>query len=90
MKLVLRLSLSWLGSVRLDVPLQRGSSGPGGGEAYSVKCGVAVLDACYEEAAKVCPSGYDIADKQTLRGPNVLLVECKAQNENDSVFTGAH
>ncbi len=53
--------------------------GPGGGEAYSVKCGAAVLDACYEEAAKVCPSGYDIADKQTLRGPNVLLVECKAQ-----------
>ena len=44
-----------------------------------VKCGAAVLDACYEEAAKVCPSGYDIADKQTLRGPNVLLVECKAQ-----------
>lgn len=53
--------------------------GPGGGAAYSVKCGAAVLDACYEEAAKVCPSGYDIADKQTLRGPNVLLVECKAQ-----------
>ena len=66
--------------------------GPNGGQAYFIKCGSAVIDACYEEAAKVCPHGYVFADKQTnpngvivpvgtglmaVRGPNTMLVECK-------------
>lgn len=66
--------------------------GPNGGQAYFIKCGSAVIDACYEEAAKVCPKGYTFADKQTgpngmimpvgtsfmaVRGPNTMLVECK-------------
>lgn len=66
--------------------------GPNGGTAYFIKCGSAVVDACYEEAAKVCPNGYTFVDQQTnpnamavatgnnvilARGPNSMLVECK-------------
>lgn len=67
--------------------------GPNGGTAYFIKCGSAVIDACYEEAAKVCPKGYTFVDKQgnpnaivlsngaggfnVVRGPNTMLVECK-------------
>ena len=66
--------------------------GPSGGQAFFIKCGSAVLEACYEEAAKVCPKGYSIVDRQAnpnaavlpsgsslmvVRGPNNLLVECK-------------
>ena len=67
--------------------------GPSGGVAYFVKCGSAVIDACYEEAAKVCPRGYAVVDRQAnpngfaaplagggfmmARGPNTMLVECK-------------
>lgn len=66
--------------------------GPNGSQAYYIKCGSAALDACYEEAAKVCPKGYVFADKQAgpngmimpvgtgymaVRGPNTMLVECK-------------
>jgi hypothetical protein len=66
--------------------------GPNGGTAYLIKCGSAVIDACYEEAAKVCPKGYAFADRQTnpngviipagnsllmARGPNSMLIECK-------------
>lgn len=67
--------------------------GPNGGTAYFIKCGSAVIDACYEEAAKVCPNGYTFVDKQNnpnavalsngaggfnvIRGPNSMLVECK-------------
>jgi hypothetical protein len=66
---------------------------PNGGTAYFIKCGSAVVDACYEEAAKVCPKGYTFADRQAnpnaialpmagggfmmARGPNTMLVECK-------------
>jgi len=67
--------------------------GPNGVTAYFIKCGSAVIDACYEEAAKVCPNGYTFVDKQNnpnavalsngaggfnvIRGPNSMLVECK-------------
>jgi hypothetical protein len=66
--------------------------GPNGGVAYFIKCGSAVIDKCYEEAARVCPKGYTFADSQTspngvivpsggslimARGPNSMLVECK-------------
>jgi hypothetical protein len=66
--------------------------GPNGGTAYFIKCGSAVIDACYEEAAKVCPKGYTLVDRQAnpngmilpagnslvmTRGPNSMLVECK-------------
>lgn len=67
--------------------------GPTGGTAYFIKCGSAVIDKCYEEAAKVCPKGYTFADGQAnpngavtpignsallIRGPNSILVECKS------------
>jgi hypothetical protein len=67
--------------------------GPNGTTAYFIKCGSAAVDACYEEAAKVCPKGYTMADKQAnpnavampmagggfmmARGPNTMLIECK-------------
>lgn len=67
--------------------------GPSGGTAYFIKCGSAEADACYQEAAKVCPKGYTFADKQAspnaiavpmasggfmvARGPITMLVECK-------------
>lgn len=66
--------------------------GPNGGIAYFIKCGTARIDACYRQAAKVCPNGYTFADRQTtqatiavptatggfmmVRGPNTMLVEC--------------
>ena len=67
--------------------------GPSGGAAYFVKCGSALIDKCYEEAAKVCPTGYTLADNRSspnsvivpngsmlmaVRGPNTMLVECKS------------
>ena len=67
--------------------------GPSGGTAYFIKCGSAVIDKCYEEAAAVCPKGYVVADSQAnpngmivptggsllmARGPNSMLVECKS------------
>lgn len=66
--------------------------GPNGTQAFFIKCGSAVIDACYEEAAKVCPKGYDMLDRQAnpntmiapvgdsfmaVRGPNTMLIECK-------------
>lgn len=66
--------------------------GPNGNQAFFIKCGSAVIDACYEEAAKVCPKGYNMVDKQAnpnamitpvgnslmaVRGPNSMLIECK-------------
>jgi hypothetical protein len=66
--------------------------GPSGKQAFFIKCGSAVIDACYEEAAKVCPRGYTMADRQAnpnailapagnsvmaVRGPNTMLIECK-------------
>jgi len=67
--------------------------GPNGGTAFFIKCGSAVMQRCYEEAAKVCPRGYTVVDNQgnpnamlvpnrfaptVVRGPNQLFVECKA------------
>jgi hypothetical protein len=66
--------------------------GPNGTQAFFIKCGSAVIDACYEEAAKVCPKGYDVVDRQAnpnamiapagnslmvVRGPNSMFIECK-------------
>ena len=66
--------------------------GPNGKPAYFVKCGAAVIDACYEEAGRVCPKGYAFLDRNNqpvgaivpvgnmlmlARGPNSFLVECK-------------
>lgn len=67
--------------------------GPNGGTAYFIKCGSAVIDACYQEASKVCPKGYTFVDKDSnpnamalsngfggfnvIRGPHSMLVECK-------------
>ncbi|PNG50264.1 hypothetical protein WDL1P1_00309 (plasmid) [Variovorax sp. WDL1] len=67
--------------------------GPNGRTAYTVKCGSAVLHACYEEAAKLCPQGYSLVDRQDgpngivtpmgagatfVRGPNSMFIECKS------------
>ncbi|MHB1077712.1 hypothetical protein, partial [Thiobacillus sp.] len=46
--------------------------GPNGGTAYFIKCGSAVIDACYAEAAKVCPNGYTFVDKQN--NPNAVAL----------------
>ena len=67
-------------------------TGPSGKRAYFVKCPAAAIDKCYEEASRVCPSGYTLADKGSNspgvvvpvggifvagRGPNTMLVECR-------------
>ena len=66
--------------------------GPNGKQAFYIKCGAAAMDACYEEAAKVCPKGYAFLDKGSNpqgiivpvgnalmvgHGPNTMLIECK-------------
>lgn len=81
-------ALLLLGCATVSEPM----SGPNGGSAYFIKCGSAMLQKCYEQAAKVCPSGYAVVDNQgnpnamvtqsggmpmVVRGPNQLMVECK-------------
>ncbi len=90
MKVFLSISLLTisLASCATSKPIQ----GPNGTQAFFIKCGSAVIDACYEEAAKVCPKGYNMVDRQanpngllapvgssimTVRGPNSMFVECK-------------
>lgn len=66
--------------------------GPNGEPAFFIKCGSAAIDACYAEAAKVCPSGYNMVDRQAdqngiivpvgnsfmaVHGPNSMFIECK-------------
>jgi hypothetical protein len=62
--------------------------GPNGHPAYVVRCGSAVLDACYQKAGELCPNGYNPIDrdggavimpigKSYVRGPNQLMIECK-------------
>ena len=83
------LVIAGLSACATSKPIQ----GPNGTTAYFVKCGSAVIDKCYEEAAKVCPKGYTVADAQAnpngaiipsganlmmVRGPNSMLVECKS------------
>lgn len=66
--------------------------GPSGSTAYLIKCRGAAIEACYEEAARVCPKGYALADKQAsnavavpkagggfimARSPHNMLIECK-------------
>jgi hypothetical protein len=67
--------------------------GPDGKQAHFIRCGSAVLDACYKEAAKVCPGGYTVVDNREganavvttvgttsgiVRGLNTMFVQCKA------------
>lgn len=66
-------------------------TGPNGKEAYSMNCsGMGrTLDACYQKAGEVCPSGYHIIDRPSsvvgvpaaggmLIAPKQgLLVECR-------------
>jgi hypothetical protein len=41
--------------------------GPDGKQAYSMKCSGfgRTLDACYQKAGEVCPSGYSIVDRSS-------------------------
>jgi hypothetical protein len=41
--------------------------GPSGTPAYSIRCGAAVADACYEKAGEVCPNGYTVLNSQGSR-----------------------
>lgn len=53
--------------------------GPSGKVNHSIRCGAMLIDQCYEEAARVCPKGYDVIDRPTrVIGPNLMMVECKA------------
>jgi hypothetical protein len=87
-----QLTLFILASALAACATSKPIKGPNGGTAYFIKCGSAVIDKCYEEAAKVCPNGYTFADRQNnpngvivptgagfigVRGPNQMLVECK-------------
>lgn len=37
-------------------------SGPGGGDAFEVVCGIAAKYKCIEKAASMCPHGYKVFD----------------------------
>ena len=54
--------------------------GPGGKAAHSIRCGSAVIEACYEKAAQLCPRGYTIVDRPMPAAgmPTQMLVECQA------------
>lgn len=65
--------------------------GPDGKQAYSMKCsGMGrSLDACYQKAGEVCPSGYNIVDRPSgtvgfmnqgtmmMAPANGLVIQCK-------------
>ena len=38
--------------------------GPNGTPAYSIRCGAAAVDSCYEKAGEVCPNGYNVLTSQ--------------------------
>ena len=82
------LAVTCIAGCATSKPIQ----GPNGTTAYFVKCGSAVIDKCYEEAARVCPAGYAFLDKDqngntlivpnaigavAVRGPISMLVQCK-------------
>lgn len=86
------IAISFISALLVGCATSKPMMGPSGSEAFFVKCASAVLEACYEEAAKVCPKGYSIVDRQAganaalipagntlllARGPNSMLVECK-------------
>lgn len=58
----------------------RAVHGPAGKTAHSIRCGSAVIEACYEKAAQLCPTGYDIVDRPmpAVGMPTQMLVTCKA------------
>ncbi len=41
--------------------------GPNGTPAYSIRCGAAAADSCYQKAGEVCPGGYNILNSQGSR-----------------------
>jgi hypothetical protein len=41
--------------------------GPGGTPAFSIRCGAAAVDTCYQKAGEVCPSGYTVLNSQGSR-----------------------
>lgn len=51
-------------------------TGPSGGDAHYIRCGAASLDACYDQAGQLCPSGFDVIDSSE-RGRNTIIVECR-------------
>lgn len=87
-----RITLLIFALLQIGCATSKPIKGPNGGTAYFIKCGSAVIDKCYEKAAKVCPNGYTFADRQNnpngvvvptgagfigVHGPNQMLVECK-------------
>jgi len=91
MKLLLTtllISIGLAGCMSIDpVPFK----GPSGKQGYSMKCsGMGrSLDACYQKAGEVCPSGYSIVDRSSgtvgfmnqgtmmMAPQNGLVIECK-------------
>lgn len=68
--------------------------GPSGRTNYSIKCGSDLIEKCYQKAAELCPSGYEMVDRMgsggpgmvtrvgttyfAAQGPNNMLIECKS------------
>lgn len=58
---------------------------PSGNQGYFVECnGLAVsMRYCYEKAAKLCPNGYELIDKDAKSWNGVkkgIFIECKSAN----------
>ena len=41
--------------------------GPSGTPAFSIRCGAAAVEACYQKAGEVCPSGYTVLNSHGSR-----------------------
>jgi hypothetical protein len=41
--------------------------GPNGTPAYSIRCGAAAVNSCYEKAGEVCPNGYAVLNNEGVR-----------------------
>lgn len=52
--------------------------GPDGKTAYAMRCSGAgrTLEACYEKAGDVCPTGYSVVDRSSGL-QQTLVVQCK-------------
>ena len=86
--LVVATSLGLAGCMSIDPTSFRG---PNGKQGYSMKCSGfgRTLDACYQKAGEVCPSGYNIVDRSSgtvgfmnqgsfmMAPQHGLTIECK-------------
>ena len=90
MKAIITSALLFLfcGGCTTSSPILAGN----GARVFVVKCSATALDACYEEAANVCPKGYNMVEHHAnpatmivpvggsvaaVSTPNSMVIQCR-------------